>query len=146
MDLAQMERQVEALGTLTPDQRRDFWLRQRINRNQKPFTAEQFDKLVENHHNRDKDHAPVVKFFDPSGAGTWLLSEFDPEDGNAFALCDLGMGSPELGYVNLFEIMDIQNVARRPFKMGIARDLHVTFDKPMSYYVGKAAFNGRIAV
>jgi hypothetical protein len=28
----------------------------------------------------DVDHVPVVKFFDPTGAATWLISEMMPDD------------------------------------------------------------------
>lgn len=38
------------------------------------------------------EHFPVVKLFNPVGAGTWLLSELDPDYPDiGFALCDLGM-------------------------------------------------------
>lgn len=54
---------------------------------------------------RGKDHFPVVKLFTPDGNATWLLTEIDPYNPDtAFGLCDLGMGFPELGYVNLFEL------------------------------------------
>ncbi len=43
-------------------------------------------KLLANGRNRDQDHAPVVKIFNPMGSATWLLSELD-EDGNFFGLC-----------------------------------------------------------
>jgi hypothetical protein len=40
-----------------------------------------------------EDYQPAVKLFCPWGAGTWLLTELDPEDPDiAFGLCDLGMG------------------------------------------------------
>ena len=55
---------------------------------------------------------PVVKFFNPTGVGTWLISEMD-EQGIMFGLCDLGMGSPELGYVALQELEEV----RLPFNL-----------------------------
>ena len=49
---------------------------------------------------RDCDHVPVVRWFNPAGAGTWLASELDPEDPDiAHCLADLGMGCPEIGSV-----------------------------------------------
>ncbi|CAE7537057.1 unnamed protein product, partial [Symbiodinium sp. CCMP2456] len=55
------------------------------------------------------DFWPVVKLFCPWGAATWLLSELDPDEPDiAFGLCDLGMGSPELGSVRLSEIAAIR--------------------------------------
>lgn len=39
----------------------------------------------------EKDFWTVVKLFNPAGAATWLLSEFDPQDEDiAWGLCDLG--------------------------------------------------------
>jgi len=114
--------------------------KRKINHTQKVLTSEQFKKLVENHSNRDQDHAPVVKFFDPMGAATWLVSELDPETGIGFGLCDLGMACPELGSVDLNELIDLQ----RGRALGIERDLHFHADKPMSQYVDEADQKGRI--
>lgn len=33
------------------------------------------------------DHAPVVKFFSPVGAATWLFSELDEDGDSLFGLC-----------------------------------------------------------
>ena len=53
----------------------------------------------------EQDFNPVVKLFCPWGGATWLLTELGTEDRDlAFGLCDLGMGSPELGYVRLSEL------------------------------------------
>ena len=66
-----------------------------------------------------EDAAPVLKLFNPVGAATWLISEMDPDDPDRlFGLCDLGMGSPELGYVSLEEIASV----RLPFSLCIERD------------------------
>lgn len=51
------------------------------------------------------DFFPVVKLFMPDGAGTWLLTEIDPDEPDiAFGLCDLGFGCPELGSVRISEL------------------------------------------
>ncbi len=69
----------------------------------------------------ETDPMPVVKFFDPTGAATWLLTDMMPgEPDILFGLCDLGMSYPELGYVSLSEL---QNVKGR-LGLGIERDLH----------------------
>ncbi len=48
----------------------------------------------------ETDHLPVVKFFDPTGAATWLITEMMQDEPDIlFGLCDLGLGCPELGYV-----------------------------------------------
>ena len=113
----------------------------KLNHKQKLLTADQMRQLVNNHLYRGEDTPPVVKFFDPMGAATWLISEVDPETGIAFGLCDLGFGEAELGYVDLNELVSIQH--HRP--LGIERDLHFKGNRPMSYYVQMAKENGSLA-
>jgi hypothetical protein len=45
---------------------------------------------------REPDPAPVVKFFNPVGAATWLATELDADGNTLFGLADLGFGCPEL--------------------------------------------------
>ncbi len=47
----------------------------------------------------------VVKFFNPTGMGTWYLTELSP-DGIAFGLCHLV--DVELGYVSLEELASLR--------------------------------------
>ena len=54
------------------------------------------------------DHLPVVKFFNPVGAATWLFSELDGDGDTLFGLCDLGFGFPELGSASLSEIVSVR--------------------------------------
>ena len=90
----------------------------------KLLTEEQRTKLLANGTRRGADHKPVVKWFNPCGAGTWLLSELDPEypDECGFGLADLGFGTPELGSIGLLELIEY----RGPFGLGIERDIHFT--------------------
>lgn len=84
---------------------------------------------------------PVVKLFCPWGAATWLLSELDPDAPDiAFGLCDLGMGSPELGSVSLSEIAAI----RGPGGLTIERDQHFKPTKSLTAYAAEARLAGRI--
>ena len=84
---------------------------------------------------RDKDHIPVVKLFTPWGGCTWLLTEIDPDETcHAFGLCDLGMGFPELGYIDLNEVASI----RGPFGLRIERDLSFKGKYPISVYAEAA--------
>jgi len=66
---------------------------------------------------------PIVKFFNPMGSQTWEIFEGSPEgdDWRLFGMCDLGFGSPELGYVMLSELegLDVG------FGLGIERDICV---------------------
>lgn len=99
------------------------------------LTDEQVDKLRENGSltNRDKDHYPVVRLFLPGTRCTWLLTELDPEDENrAFGLCDLGMGFPELGYVDLHELVTLQ------FAFQVKNDLDFIGKYPISVYARAA--------
>ncbi|ADZ69047.1 DUF2958 domain-containing protein [Polymorphum gilvum] len=87
------------------------------------------------------DFWPVVKLFCPWGAATWLLSELDPDEPDiAFGLCDLGMGSPELGSVRLSEIAAI----RGPGGLTIERDQHFKPTKSLTAYAAEARLAGRI--
>ncbi len=61
--------------------------------------------------NRDKDHPPVVLLRLSVMPCFWLLSELSPEDPDeAFGLCDLGLGFPELGYVDMRELLKFQSL------------------------------------
>lgn len=88
------------------------------------------------------DAPPVVKLFTPDGAGTWLLSELDPEDPDiAFGLCDLGVGCPELGSVRISELESVKG------KMGLSveRDLYTRLpDQPLGVYAKHASRAGGI--
>ena len=86
------------------------------------------------------DHRPVVKFFNPCGAATWLVSEMD-EDGIMFGLADLGMGCPEMGSISFDELKSI----RLPFGLTIERDMHWEANKSLSEYASEARGLGRIA-
>ncbi len=65
----------------------------------------------------------VVKFFNPMGSESWQIYEGtyneDMDTWILFGVCDLGMGSPELGYVTLAELEAI----RLPMGLGIERDI-----------------------
>jgi len=60
----------------------------------------------------------IVKFFNPSGAGTWYATEYDGED-TFFGLVDLQI--KELGY---FSLSELQSLRCPPFGLGIERDLY----------------------
>jgi hypothetical protein len=89
----------------------------------------------------EPDHEPVAKLFMPVGAATWLLTEIDPQDPDqAFGLCDLGMGYPELGWVSLAEILSVKKMG-----LGVERDLHWTAKgHRLSQFASRAREAGRI--
>ena len=87
------------------------------------------------------DHKPVLKLFTPWGAATWLISECDAEEPNRlFGLCDLGQGSPELGYVWLPELTSV----RGPAGLTIERDMHWKANATLTQYADAARAQGRI--
>lgn len=65
------------------------------------------------------DPVPVVKFFNPAGAATWLATELHADGDTLFGLADLGFGCPELGTFSLTELASV----RLPFGLRIERDL-----------------------
>ena len=115
----------------------------------KLLTKELRDKLLANGREQvkvtgtkaEKDFWPVVKFFYPAGAPTWLITEADPEDPDIlFGLCDLGHGFPELGSVRLSELQGF----RGKFGLGIERDLYFEAKAPLSRYADAAREAGCI--
>ena len=74
------------------------------------FNQEQYQPLIQNGSDPDKDYPPMAHLFLPVSRCEWLLSEIDPQQPNiAFGLCDLGMGFPELGYVDLDELQNLRS-------------------------------------
>ncbi|OJY60535.1 MAG: hypothetical protein BGP16_05635 [Sphingobium sp. 66-54] len=67
----------------------------------------------------EPDPVPVVKFFNPIGAATWLATELAKDGDTLFGLADLGFGCPELGRFSLSEMVSV----RLPFGLGIERDI-----------------------
>lgn len=96
------------------------------------------DRLLANGHDRDADHVPVVKFFNPLGEGVWLATELDAGGDILFGLADLGY--PELGS---FSLEDLTSV-RLPFGMGIERDILFQTDLPISVWAEAARQAGSI--
>ena len=90
---------------------------------------------------RNFDPRPVVKLFNPCGSQTWLITEIEPGTNYAFGLCDMGMGSPELGYVSIDELAAL----KLPFNMGIERDIHFEANMTISEYAEQARYTGSIA-
>lgn len=93
--------------------------------------------------NWDKDYEhcrPVAKLFG-GGACTWLVMAMDEDDDTLLALCDLGMGSPELGYVSL---KDLQSLKFPPFGLPVERDIHWEASQSMKKYCDEARQSKRI--
>lgn len=59
-----------------------------------------------------------LKLFNPCGAQTWYITEYDPSENLAYGLCDLGYGG-EMGYVSIDELMEL----KLPMGLSIERDI-----------------------
>lgn len=102
------------------------------------LTDELRERLLANGRERNADHAPVVKFFNPLGEGTWLATELGADGDAMFGLADLGY--PELGSFSLLEMTSV----RLPFGMGIERDILFATDLPISAWAQAARRAGSI--
>lgn len=90
---------------------------------------------------REIDFLPVVRLFNPCGAGTWLLTEIEPGTDNiAWGLADLGCECPEFGTIDLDEL----RAHKGPLGLGIERDLYWSPRAPISEYVKLSSAAGRI--
>jgi hypothetical protein len=68
-----------------------------------------------------KDPIVIAKFFNPTGAGTWFATEYDPESQTFFGFVSIfGDWNDEWGYFSLKELEDY----RGRFGLGIERDLY----------------------
>ena len=88
------------------------------------------DKLISNHKKQDgtKSFRAVVKLFNPTGAGTWYLSELNPDTNVAFGICQIH--EKEFGYVSLDELSEYKGT----FGLGIERDLYFKPEKLEDLY------------
>ena len=110
-------------------------------------TAEQRRQLIDNWNLEGDALWPVVKIFSPVGSATWLIASMNPQDENTlYGLCDLGLGYPELGYVQL---RDLQSTTVRvpptgSVAIGLERDLYFEPSHSLSVYAEAARQNGAI--
>ena len=119
------------MDLLTPELRAAL----RANADAQASTAARAD-----HGARGHDPAPVVKYFSPVGAATWLATELDANGDTLFGLADLGFGCPELGSFSLAEI----EALRLPFGLTVERDLFFASNHPLSVWADAARSAGSI--
>jgi hypothetical protein len=100
----------------------------------------QAHRAAQDHGLAAPDPVPVVKFFNPIGAATWVATEIGEDGDTLFGLADLGFGCPELGYFSLREIAAI----RLPFGLRIESDLGFDAQLPLSAWADAAQLTGSI--
>lgn len=88
----------------------------------------------------EPDFVPIVKFFNPVGAATWLATELGEDGDTLFGLADLGFGCPELGSFSLTELESV----RLPLGLRIERDLHFRTGLSLSGWAAWARRAGSI--
>jgi hypothetical protein len=70
---------------------------------------------------RVKDPVVVAKFFNPTGAGTWYATEYDPKTKTFFGYVSIfGDWNDEWGYFSLAELESFKS----RLGLGIERDLY----------------------
>ena len=112
------------------------------------YTRSQFEQLLANgraaaiEQEEDASRRPVVKWFTPFSAATWLISQIDPDDHDiAFGLADLGMGCPELGSIYIPELKALKG----PLGLGVERDIYWQPRQSLVDYASQARVLGSIA-
>lgn len=103
-------------------------------------TADIARRVLERSGDPEPDPVPLVKFFNPVGAATWLATELDRDGDTLFGLADMGFGFPELGSFSLAEIEAI----RLPFGLRIERDLTFESNLPLSVWAEAARRTGSL--
>jgi hypothetical protein len=58
------------------------------------------------------DHFPIVKIAAPTTGAAWLFTEYNPEAGTLYGLCDPGLGYPEIGLLCLSELEELAKSVR----------------------------------
>jgi hypothetical protein len=75
-----------------------------------------------------KDPIVIAKFFNPTGAGTWYATEYNPDEKMFFGFVSIfGDHCDEWGYFTLKELESFN----AGYGLGIERDLHFR-EKPIS--------------
>lgn len=89
----------------------------------------------------EPDHWPVVEFFVPGTAATWLATELLPDGDTLFGLADMGVGFPELGYFSLSELAGL--CTKSGFR--VERELYFEAESPISVYAETARELGSLS-
>ena len=94
---------------------------------QKLFLTKHYNQLVKNFKEQDgtKQFKVVVKLFNPTGVGTWYLSELNPDSNEAFGVTHIH--EKELGYISINELKNYKGAFG--LGLGIERDICFEMNK-----------------
>lgn len=112
------------------------------------FGPEEIDELIANGRRalagEDVDPVPPALLFAPDGKARWLITELQPDSDIGYGLCDLGIGLPEMGEVDLAQLAGPNGA----FMMAVERDgrYRPSPDLPISRLDRMAGEAGRIIV
>lgn len=84
------------------------------------------------------DHFPVLKVVAPATGGAWLFTEYNPELGTLYGLCDPGLGYPEIGPLFLSELEELA----RSVDLEVEEDFDTNWQ--LSEYAAEARRVGRL--
>lgn len=83
------------------------------------LTPELRAQLLANAADPSADHVPVAKFFNPLGAGVWLVTMLEPDGDTLHGIADLDMDCTEYGTFSLAELSTFD----AGLGLGIERDI-----------------------
>lgn len=100
----------------------------------KLLTQELVDRFQQIGRQEDKsDPLIIAKFFNPTGAGTWYATEYNPSDKTFFGYVSIfGDWNDEWGYFSLTELESLKG----PYGLGIERDIYFQ-ETPSSKVINK---------
>jgi hypothetical protein len=100
----------------------------------KLLTQDLVDRFQQIGRQEDKsDPLIIAKFFNPTGAGTWYATEYNPSDKTFFGYVSIfGDWNDEWGYFSLTELESLKG----PFGLGIERDIYFR-ETPSSKVINK---------
>lgn len=93
--------------------------------------------------NSQTTKTPICKWFNPTGAQTWILfaaEEYQGEDTILYGCADLGFGVVEYGPMSLEEMLQFRRMG-----LGIERDINWKADpkKDLAYYLNLDTLAGQ---